>query len=722
MTGSARPPMFVLLAAAVLGCVEGPVKFPAENARVLAVYAVDRAGSLPDVKLYDAIFGVASNEVPGGYGAFRVEFDVSLMGASVATADPLFDPAVGASSACAPSSTPTVSFIDVTGGGSVIPNAAIPASVCYDPSNPTSWGSRLVITPGASADPARVFSCGTFAAAGALEPVHSYALHFAQNSIFGYNGKPVIFPSGGEWKSGTFSTRTADLSVLAAGRREATGHLVFLAKPARGFMSPLQPEVLPEGASYRHPARQDPLLVYFSDSLTLPAQAAIVTRTADGSVFPVRVDNCGYDAVRGCDGDPRVLVVTPVGTWEPGVEYSVTLDPAVASARSGTRLGAVRPLVFKVADAPPAVVLSRPGKNASSVQFNAPISLTLQSPVDPASVGPDSVTLSQNGVPVEADLVLPDATSNFQTITVVPRQPLLPRTRYSLAARDLTTHPTIVPALAGKAFQPFEASFTTAAFRLARLSDAAAPDQAIDDRASSLSPLFVANGRLTVVFNEAAGSVDKSSLRLEEVLADGTAVDVGADVQAVNATTFVLRAPADRPLKPGTAYRVTADPAITDGRGFHVAREECAAACRDQRTFRVAGLSAALALIDPKTATFEVRTSLPVEAGSLAALLPASAADLARPLRLFHDRPDGSLVQVPLSCSIPAGDTATAATCRPAAALVAGARYRVIGNIPPASPLLVAPRLSDATGTYRVDQQVGRLVTQLNLSFDGCAP
>jgi len=396
-----------LLSGSLIACVEGPVTVPySPPSTITAIFAVDRAGSLPDVALYDRFSDLAGQKAPEGYGAFRVEFDHTLEGFTVAGLPSLTDSALQTASACSPSHT--ITLVDVTANG-----AQVPASVCYDPSSRIGGGPSVLITPGTSGDPDHVFSCGTFAAAGVLAPSHTYALQFDTAAIRGSNGRPLQLPSN----LGNGRIETSDLALLAAGRRDpATGFFHFLRKDSRGFLK----DNHAEGGGYRQPARRDPVALFFSDALDLPAgTAAVVTRTADGSPVPVRVDNCSFNAVHGCDGDPRVLVVTPVGTWEPGVEYALTLDPSVGSKRSRARLGAVAPLIFKAGEAPLAVVESRPRARETAVPLDAPISLTLQAPVDPASVVTGSVTLAHGGTLVEADLIAPEAASNFQEISLV---------------------------------------------------------------------------------------------------------------------------------------------------------------------------------------------------------------------------------------------------------------------------------------------------------------
>ncbi len=690
-------------------CVTAPV--------VTAVYAMEHPQRLlPDVALFllsdpFSKTGVrVSPRSPASYTAFRIETEQALDGSSIEAShggQPVldFDLGLGNFTACVASSQ--VQLIDVDGSDGVPAGSVIPSSVCYDPSTVVGSNPHLTLVAGASDVPAQVFTCQAFAAARALAPDHAYAIRIG-TGIVGANGKGLTTPAMPGWSIGTFTFRTyAGLQLLATGYIDpSTGYAYYLSKDSIGFLKDLDAE-----PDYRQPATADPLYLFFSEPLALsPGAAATVVRD-DGSSFPVTTDATTY-------GDPRVLAVKPLVAWEPTVRYSLSLDPRLASA-GGAPVSGSLPLQFTAGAGRPRVVGSTPADGGLQAPADAPIELRFQSPVDVDAAANGAFSLAQaGGAAVAFDVTAPEAATNFQLIRLVPHQRLLPGTRYAVSASGLRTNPVRPGELVGKAFEPFKASFTTAQFRLARLQAGTAPSNI----SSSLdqAPSLVASGQLTVVFNDGANGVAARTLHLERIAANGAATDLGAQIEQLSPTSFALRAAG--PLAPGAHYRVRADQAITDPLGYPVTREGCAQGdCADELDFGVRSLGATLAVTDAAAGVLELRTALPADAASLGQRLPTPAAPTGGAVRLFRVGSDGGLAEVGVQCDAPPASF-TSIRCQALRALDADAPYTAVAFFPPEAPLTAAGTLTDATGTYAVDQSAGRVVGTVTLAFtSACA-
>lgn len=774
--GFSAPLLLGSLAAVLAGCPTGIVETNAATPpAVTAVYAVDVSGGgdngpLPSVALFLAIdqgakSGVrVSAKAPASYGGVQVEFDQSLKGESVAQVETL-----NLQSSCTQSTS--IQLVD-----SDAADAVIPSSVCYNPSTVIGSNPFVLVTAGSSMDAAKVFTCQKFSAKNALAPGHNYAVKITSGSIIGSNGKAVAaLPTGGGWSGGSFKFATSDFEVLGTEYQDAsTGYFHLLSKPAGlGFGKDLDAE----GAAFRQPATSDTFFIVMSDVVNTDNNGNLLTATskgpcdptadppdaacaafagtfcadlsskaaptngechlpastvtrADGSAFPSSADNGSYG------GDSRVIGVNPNGTWEPGVSYIVTISNDLQSADSGNALGGAAPttFTFKTQAAPLAEISASPVANQTAVSATTSISIQYQAPIDIASATPANVKLTTGGADVPYT-VSTSAGSNYQTLKIKPTTRLKPETAYSVSVSGLTGK-SIPAETAGKTFAAYSNKFTTATFRISKLYNAAEditdlPDFTDIDRSTTQSPSRVANGTLTVRFNNAATGVSSSSVHLLEVAPSGTTTEVAGTTVApvvtdgvASKTDYTIKAPSTYAVKFGTRYQVKADTSITNPDSVALKAEGCSGGdCSDIRAFTTNKLAPAICIgtsackaTSKTTGTFTVTFNFGLDETSVNSQLPKGATDKA--IKMFKKNADGSLgAAIAISCTdIAVGGKTT--TCAPTAPIDGNATYLITVVLNKGSEAKVAAAL----GGISQDQTTGLFFGNRSATFLSSCP
>lgn len=755
--GISAPLLFAGLASILSGCPTGIVgtnEADPNPPTVTAVYAQDRQGTalagapLPDVALYlSADPGSTSGgprisaAAPSSYGAIRIELNTTL--------DPATAPAtetLNGATNCVQAAS--VHFLDVTGSATVAPNTEIPSSVCYDPTTAIGGNPAIVVIPGNIAAPA-VFTCQTFTQVGKLLPSHTYAIKLDAANLKGANGKALVAPTGGGWSSGVFTFTTTAFEILETAYQDpSTGYFHVLDKASRGFLKDLNPE---DAATFRETTGQDPFYIFLSDvpktasdgtpltSDVTPTPAVTVQRAKDGSDFPAFIDNATY-TVNGISADPRVIAVTPVETWEPGVQYKVTVKSTLAAsaARGGAALGGSdRVYTFTAATGSTKAISSNILANATAVTLGSVIDVEFQSPIDPASVTAANVQLLQGTTPVPADVALVTDANN-QTVEITPQAPLTPSTEYTVKINNLKT--AAVPSeLAGKTFDAYTNTFRTITFGIQRIANGTTSTTSID-RSTAQSALLPATGNLTVTFNSTPTGVDSTSLKLLELAPDGvTTTDTGATVTPVagSTTKFTLKVPATYAVKFNQRYQVRASTSIT-GAGTNVKSEGCTGtgdACAEIRTFQTTPFVATIPAANVSTTTgkFRVTFSYGADSTTIDPQLPLTAAS-DKAVKLFKQAADGSLTAVAITCTPLQATSATArktfTDCQPAANLDANSPYVINVVFTSANPAKVAPTLVVVAATATApeisqpaDQTTGSFAGNRSLNVrSACAP
>ncbi len=287
-------------------------------------------------------------------------------------------------------------------------------------------------------------------------------------------------------------------------------------------------------------------VVLFLDEPLAPASVA-------GALF-VSADGVLVSASAALAGGGRVVELTPDTPWPPGALAEVFLT-ADARDLSGNRAvdyqGSFR-VVGISATTPPAPLRNHPVTNAVGVARNTVVEVEYNKPLDPASVGPATVTLHRNvsGTPVVTAAV--SLVRGGRVVRVVPAAPLAADTPYFVrlggAIRDLDGR------LQGGTF--------SRAFRTGADLDTTAP------AVVSLSPPDAAagvgiNARVRAVFDEAVNplTVDGQSV----LLTDGVTGIVPCTIHFAAGNRDVLILP-HAPLLAARAYTLQVA-AVEDGAG-----------------------------------------------------------------------------------------------------------------------------------------------------------
>jgi len=176
-----------------------------------------------------------------------------------------------------------------------------------------------------------------------------------------------------------------------------------------------------------------PFLV--SDAVALPypvpiaGHGGVATQVAFVSLAPGTLANADGIQIR----PPRSNAAIPVTLLDGG------LDPAAVPARAGDTLrltvtsagDSIAGYTFTVpARRPPGIVRTDPRPNQQDVVANTPIRIVLTEPVDPTTVGAETVSLDSDGVPVPGQFRL--VTADHTIIEFVPDQVLAPGANYVL--------------------------------------------------------------------------------------------------------------------------------------------------------------------------------------------------------------------------------------------------------------------------------------------------
>jgi len=745
------------LTAILAGCGTSTTAPPANfnsNPQVVAVYAVDSSfGTMPDVLIYStdpADVGKVSTNPPPSFGSYRVEFDQPINGATVANdADRGVGPTPGgAASFCSPLATNPIQLVDIEGG-----NRVVVSSVCYDATSPLGSHPHVLVVPGRNAlnsTTAAPLTCNTFRADpgfgpgdNVFTPKHKYGIKVNAGTIQNGAGKPLAAPpTTGGWVGDTFQFTTSGFRILAAGFQDAnTGFLVWLDKPEPGFEKDLAPcattSTCPDAAgnnvlsAFEKPADGNPFLVLFSEPVTpdigplgsdVSAQVAL-TRAEDGS-NPDSGTLTG--SILSTFFDSRVAEVFPGDTFEPGVAYKVTIDPALA-ANSGDVLENAKTYTFNAAPGTPARLSTAP---ANGAQAQAHTVQTFQIPVAHTDNGqPVAPAPPPNGVPVTGDLstvvtrirpqiefsspvaagaggapvgtytvtgpagaaaVTPSFRAGFnnQVIRLTPAASLLPETTYTLAWKGVTAA-AVPKAFAGQPFPDGSTQFTTATFRMAILNSptidttvsntnirntgVSFPDVTVVavniDRRTDIEPADVKNGNLRVIFNNHAAGVDATSVVVNELTGTAnTATPVsGVTVVATPADTtqanYTIRLPAGYQQKYGQKYEVRAKPTITNPDTGKALKAEGAAGGDDVKSFTTRKVLATVAS-DPLPRLNPATTGFTV---SFSDPMDPATIDLANQFKLFARDSSGALstTATPITCKLTDGPGSTGTATNP---------------------------------------------------------
>jgi hypothetical protein len=690
--------LFAMLAGCATSTVPQPPNFT-QNPQVVAIYAVDSAFQvLPDVLIYSNLPGDAgkvSPRPPPSYGGYRVEFDQPVNGETVAN-NANRGASVGTNiSFCSPLDKTPVQLFDLAAGA----RAPITSSICYDATSPLGSHPHILIIPGDTTGSTPALTCSTFTpnqgagpGGNVLAPNHPYGIQ-VKSDIQNASNKPLQAPTDAGWVGDTYTFTTSGLKILAAGFIDAnTGFFIWLDKSDPGFEKDLAPCATtstcpppsdnPHGSTFLQPIDGSPFLVVLSEPVTAAGKAGdndltgvVTLNRADNSVN--KVPEFFAQTASDLLADPRVIEVylgtgdvkngnTPT-PFEPGTQFSLTIPGTIASDAGGTdTLGADKTYTFGTAPGSPENVGIVPSSGAQAqsftgtspeIDFSVPIATTaattfsLKDPAQkdvPLAPPPDGVVIS----------------ANRQIVTLTPAAPLLPETTYTISYTGVTAAPDLKPGLANAPIPNASAQFTTATFRLNRISPT--PTSATNiDRQTTVDPVAVLkNGNLTAVFNNgtAPTGVDANSVSVSEL--NGTAATkLGTTVTPVagKATSFQIGVPGYQP-KYGQKYEVRAATSITDPTsGKTLKAEGCTTGdCSDVKTFTTRKVGVTIAANpDATTPTgFRVNFTDPIDPASLTPFLTTRTTP--GEFKLFQRDASGAIqldgagnpVQIPIDCAI----------------------------------------------------------------------
>ena len=688
-TGHGVP--LLMFCAVMAGCATSTVDPPPNfnsTPQIVAIYAVDSTfGVLPDVLIFStdpADSGKVSTNPPPSYGSYRVEFDQPIAGETISNQPDRATTIGGTASFCSPlGTTAPIQLKDLEGGGTR-PVGTIQSSVCYDATSPLGSHPHVLVIPGAGAvtdATAKPLTCNTFvpedgtsdpATGGNIfKPKHKYGIQVSPGAS-NRAGKPLSAPSlpGTGWVGDTFQFTTSGFKIMAAGYQDATtAFFVWQDKPEPGFEKDLLPV-----PSAQKPPDDSPFLIVVTEPISDQAQLDTITlRRADGS------DPASGVATAGALGDLRVIEVNTGDRFEPGQTYTVSI-PAGLTADSGDTLGAAKTYTVTTPAEAPKVIGPIPANGAQAqatstkpvVEFSAPVAVT-DAAGTPA--GTFKLTTGANDTVVPLSKVNASPGSDFEKVTLTPATPLLPETTYKISWTGVKVGTQVKPPLAGQAFPDGSSEFTTATFRISRVS--VAPSTTNIDRRTDVTPQAINNGKLTLVFNSTASGVDANSITLSEVDAatnKATKLTGYTVTPGSSATTYVISMPGTYQPKYRQKYEVRAAQSITDTvSGKKLRQEGCTPSaannndCSDAKSFTTRPVTLTLAA-DPSddaptgfTATF----SDAMQVSTLTPLLPKA-------FKLFQRDASGALLPtpVPITCTVTTPAPKTVVTCTAGAAAI----------------------------------------------------
>jgi len=690
------------------GCATKTVEQPANfknNPQIVAIYAVDSAlgtfAGTADVLIFSSDPSDStkvSASPPPSYGSYRVEFDQTIDGTTIAN-DPNRGAAVGGTAAfCTSLGTSPIQLLDVQAA-----NRVVPSSICYDATSALGSHPHVLIIPGDGAltDPAATpLTCNTFApdsgsgtGGNVFEPKHRYGIQVKSGVAKNAAGKALNAPTGGGWTGDTFLFTTSGLKIMAAGYQDpSTGFFVWLEKPEAGF----EKDLAATPSTFQVPTDGSPFIIVLSEPVS-DTTGVTLTR-GDGSVpeFFARtggdllVDPRVIEVNLGCTGvacppgdDPDALVPAP---FEPGQGFRLTVPDIASDVGATDTLGTTKIYAFQTAPGAPANVDIAPGEGAQAQSFTAPpIELTFSVPVTVDATKFKLTDAANKDVPLKPQ---PDGVvvfANKQLVDLTPATQLTPETTYTISYTGVKVAPGPLPtSLTATPIPDATSHFKTSTFRLLRLQSVPGSAASID-RAVNVNPVTVLKaGTLTVHFNNATAptGVSNATVLVSEVdtttLATTKITSNVAPAPGGAPTEFSIALPGYQP-KYGKKYEVRVTPGITDPVSSATVKSEgctgTGSACDDVKSFTTRGVTATIAPdpAPPAAPTgFRVNFSDPIDPASLTPFL--TTATKAGEFKLFARNATGAIVldsagnpvQVPINCTI---TNATRVTCTAAASL-----------------------------------------------------
>jgi hypothetical protein len=730
----------LLTCASLVGCATSIVPEPPNfnaSPQIVAIYAVDSAfGTLPDVLVYStaaADVGKISANPPPSYASYRVELDQPVAGETVANAASLVDPTVNppVASFCSPLgtlATSPIQLVDVDAAA-----RPISSSICYDPATPLGQHPHVLIIPGVGAvtDPAaKPLTCNTFApenfradptsGTNVFSPNHKYGITIKPGAITNRANKGLSAPTGGGWVGDTFQFTTSGLKIMAAGFQDATtGFLVWLQKPEPGFEKDLAPcasnSTCPDAndntvsRTYLQPADGGPFIIVLTEPVSDTTGVTLVRTGETGAgADPASIIGTGGNGF----GDPRIIEVNTGDAFEFNTNYTVTVPGTLKAANTGDPIASGATYTFQtqpgtlknLSTTPINGALAQATSTLPQVEFSLPVEAD-------ATTGTPTGTFTLTGpgaTPVLLDSVTADPAANNQIVTLTPKAPLAPETTYTVSWSGVKVGPA-PKALAGQAFPPGSFQFTTATFRMTRISasPSANPRTPNIDRTAAVDPVTVLKGGLlSVVFNSppTPATVNTSSILVSElngptntaVPLTGYSVTPVAPVAPATATTiFTIGFPAGYQPKYGQKYEVRTTQAITDSVSTKPLRAEgCTGTnCPDVKSFTTRKVGATVA-VNPSDPTKGPPTGFTV---TFTDPIDPTTIDTNTQFKLF-ERQNGVLntTPVPINCAITsAAGVKTVVTCTAASSLgVAPKAYFATATFLQSAPVKVAPAVS----------------------------
>jgi Bacterial Ig-like domain len=707
------PPLLAAGCAALFGaCAPGPVQTTYGVPQVNNIYAVDVDNGLPNVLIYSSVDPRVSPTPPPAYSAFQIEFNQPMNGGTLAAQADRSVAALGKAIYCDPSGA-AITLTDTTGA------TVFPSSVCYDPTSDIGGNPHVTIIPGAGgATTPSPFTCQTFSATGqgadlsgnGSIPAGTYAFKFA-STIASASGQALQFPSTGGWSAGKYTFTTAGLAIMAAGFQDpVTGYYSWFAKPFPGFMKDLNEagksglnkgvascstdvdcqltqsaapgaptgqfgQVCAAGVcSYRQQVAMyggaqtpTPFLIITSELLNTSASGEPVTSPGGAPTVTVaRADGTGAFPATISTLEPRVITVTPNGSWESGTAYTVTVAANLTAADKTTTLGTPQTFTFTAGTTalgplkPPSPDEDSTGKSiATGVTVSYPV------PLDPLKTS--GVQLLLGTTPVTLALGVP-LDSTGQVVSITPAAPLNAGTLYTVSIKGLfaAPAPAAPTALAGKPVTDYTYNFTTRNFNAVSVTlptGPTTPPKSLD-RAFNVSPVALQTG-VTINYTEAAQTIDTTVVKVFENATTGqTSVPVSVTIPtASNAASDTITTA--QPVKFGQKYVIQSLTTMKSARGATLTAEGCqpgtGADCSDLKAFTTALFGGTLKVTDKSVGVYTFTFNNPVTPATLTPNLTNGS------FKLFkQDAVTNARTPVTVNCT---ATSTTVVTCTAAAPL-----------------------------------------------------
>ena len=258
-----------------------------------------------------------------------------------------------------------------------------------------------------------------------------------------------------------------------------------------------------------------PIVRLNPEYITTPVPTNIALRAAfsepvnslsvNNETFVLLAGNTPLPATVTLSGDRRSASLTPASPLLPGTQYFLSLNNVTdVAGNTAYNYGSTSFTLGSDPDnAAPSVKFVSPPAGISGAPVNSRIAVGVSEPLDPTTIGPNSMTLKKGGNLVPGSSAIQTGSTE---VSFTPSSPLEPSTTYTIELSGAADR-------AGNPLPPFSSVFTTSA--------SAAPDQ-LGPALNTMNPANGSTGvpvntAITLNFSEAINPLSAASISLHLV-------------------------------------------------------------------------------------------------------------------------------------------------------------------------------------------------------------